>query len=1001
MRSLATCLLTFILACPIAGCGDDGGSANPDAGIDAAGDPDAAPVVCLATEPFTWPVTQEPVAITPNAAWKNQVSTSDDPFLSGWSPDEIRWIKFAILLKDPTKVYFQNSNEYQFHYDFATQFLDPFSGMSRAEFDDVSLKEQGQRVVLGALLIPQRDGLNEVGVQLVGHDPYHPEMVKTLVDLVKANVTTPAGTNVFYMPTFEQNAATQACADWYTNNGIQLGAVDRWLTENSCYSDGWGIGRLVFVPAAEIDSAYQAGTLKPTDILLTDGIPAEVPFVAGMLTTTPTTPNSHVAILARSYNVPFAHLADDAQTTAVQAMIGKDVLLRAYAGWEDCTVRIHDINGQIPAGHWTALLGLKAPPDLSIQPVTNLGSYSRSVTGLTNNDVRYFGGKATNFAYLRAAIPNNSPDAIAFSFDLWSEFLGQTMTSGKTLRQEIDDRLGGFTYPPNMTAIDSALGEVRAMIKNQTSFTSAQQSAIMSAISGFDANRKLRFRSSTNVEDTDHFVGAGLYDSYSGCRADDEDADEVGPSRCDPSKASERGIYRAIRKVYASFYNNNAFLERLRYGVDETKVGMALLVHYSFPDENELANGVATASRTEWSTGLELVTQKGAVSVANPSGGATPEQVSVYVNPPNVYPDLLQGSSLVPLGDTVMDWTADYETLSLLLVDVGDLYATRNPALNETFTLDFEYKKVAPAKLMVKQVRRLPRVDPNATWPTYLVNTPRRFCVWQIETSDPFANHRLKSEWNIETTSTWTNATTLQNSFYTSIGLTYLDGTSQSSLSGDPSSWAGAAHSYDGDKVADQFTIGTGADQRTFSLTMPVPTSVAKRESPVRTLDDHYVQVEVTYATPQPWIDWMGPTTTTSEFATLGPCPDDNVVTADTPKNEETMTIGGITVHTAYWWPKPPRGPTAGYTAPLHKWDQTTITGLTSSPIVLTGYYSQTYRPGHHNFANDYIFDPWLEPGISAATLSELQAANIRLLFINQSTELWVLTLDGQLQQRL
>ena len=79
----------------------------------------------------------------------------------------------------------------------------------------------------------------------------------------------------------------------------------------------------------------------------------------------------------------------------------------------------------------------------------------------------------------------------------------------------------------------------------------------------------------------------------------------------------------------------------------------------------------------------------------------------------------------------------------------------------------------------------------------------------------------------------------------------------------------------------------------------------------------------------------------------------------------------------------------------------TTITGLTTSPIVLTGYYSQTYRPQHHNFSNDYIFDPWLEPGISATTLNELQAANIRLLFISSSTEIWVLTLDGQLQQRM
>ncbi|NIP95546.1 MAG: hypothetical protein GWO24_19720, partial [Akkermansiaceae bacterium] len=67
--------------------------------------------------------------------------------------------------------------------------------------------------------------------------------------------------------------------------------------------------------------------------------------------------------------------------------------------------------------------------------------------------------------------------------------------------------------------------------------------------------------------------------------ADDTDGDEIGPSHCDPSKDNERGVFRAMRKVYASFYNLNAFIERLRHGVDESQVGMAILVHYSFPDE--------------------------------------------------------------------------------------------------------------------------------------------------------------------------------------------------------------------------------------------------------------------------------------------------------------------------------------------------------------------------------------------------------------------------------
>jgi phosphoenolpyruvate-protein kinase (PTS system EI component) len=66
----------------------------------------------------------------------------------------------------------------------------------------------------------------------------------------------------------------------------------------------------VFVTATNIRAAYANGMLRPTDILLTDGVPAELPYVAGIITFAAATPNSHVAILAQSYDVPFVFIAD-------------------------------------------------------------------------------------------------------------------------------------------------------------------------------------------------------------------------------------------------------------------------------------------------------------------------------------------------------------------------------------------------------------------------------------------------------------------------------------------------------------------------------------------------------------------------------------------------------------------------------------------------------------------------------------------------------------------
>jgi hypothetical protein len=57
---------------------------------------------------------------------------------------------------------------------------------------------------------------------------------------------------------------------------------------------------------------------------------------------------------------------------------------------------------------------------------------------------------------------------------------------------------------------------------------------------------------------------------------------------------------------------------------------------------------------------------------------------------------------------------------------------------------------------------------------------------------------------------------------------------------------------------------------------------------------------------------------------------------------------------------------------------QTRIEGLTSQPIVLTNYYSQTMAIYHLGGGAGFLLDPRVEPGISPAILAELQALDIR-----------------------
>jgi hypothetical protein len=91
---------------------------------------------------------------------------------------------------------------------------------------------------------------------------------------------------------------------------------------------------------------------------------------------------------------------------------------------------------------------------------------------------------------------------------------------------------------------------------------------------------------------------------------------------------------------------------------------------------------------------------------------------------------------------------------------------------------------------------------------------------------------------------------------------------------------------------------------------------------------------------------------------------------------------GGISIKTSFYWPSPPGGLAIGYTAPLVRWVETVIEGYAREAIVLHGYYSQSYRPEHHNFDEHFLFEPQLEPDLSREVLAELRDRNIRLIHV-------------------
>ena len=353
--------------------------------------------------------------------WKNQVLFATDAFAqTGLNTDQdaIRWVKFAILRDDPGRVFYQDGGRYLLHYQFATNRLPAFAGLSANEFDDVSLHLTNQQVLLGTVLFPPRPEIREYGIQFTGRDPYPPELVRTFFERVASSVVAPSDITPFYLPAFEQSEAALIDEAVFKEHGIRVSSVHRWVTSDQVYSVGWALGRLRVLSAAQIDAAYADGRLSPRDILVTDGVPAEVPFLAGLVTTVPATPNSHVAIIAQAYGIPFAYAAGGAAQARLAQLDGREVVLQATwrSGFAQVSI-IETGNGLSPAIR-DELLALKQPPRPSIQPMAAYGAVSASVDRLHADDIRFFGGKAAHFGLLRRLIPASCPEAVAFSFDL-------------------------------------------------------------------------------------------------------------------------------------------------------------------------------------------------------------------------------------------------------------------------------------------------------------------------------------------------------------------------------------------------------------------------------------------------------------------------------------------------------------------------------------------------------------------------------------------------------
>lgn len=680
--------------------------------------------------------------VGPGEAYLNELSSADDLARLSVAGGEVKYLA-PVLGKTPpspleARCYFQDMHVYEWH----LLFLRSFPGLEtlpNSAYTSMVLA-RGSRVLWGgsvrayASAIHPRTGKPGVIAYTVYSEALPGSL--TAADLVELDATLegciPFGRDLLvFVPgdvVQRQLVVTQAQA--LSDGDVDVLAPEQLRPGLSAesYVTGVGYGTLRIVPPNQIAINY-----GPRDILIAASAPNDISIVSGLVTRDPQNPHSHVNLRLAEKQVPSASVAAIYDNELVRTYAGKLVKLEVTAA----TVTLTPATLAEAEAFWESRRPTLPPLtwDLEVEGLKGFDT-------MRHEDAKAFGVKAANLGELYRFLPEENR-VVGFGIP-FAHYAAFAETPG--LKARIDGMLADPRMKTDAVFARAQLGALREAIED-TPFPAELLNALAVRMrevfgEGVDTTR-IRFRSSTNAEDLDVISGAGLYDSKSGCLADDLDGDSLGPSRCmhaderaflenelaarqaelaahpervwlveliddiDGDLKKEKPVARAVRKVWASLWNERAFQEREFYGLDHRHVFMGIAVEPSFVLET--ANVVAVTNLPSDDGALmRLVSQTGWLSVVRPEDPLAIAEVATafMTEAPPYYEDfeVLVGSSLVPSGETVLTGT-ELEVLAGLLrqVQVG-FEAEVYPDI-EPLRLDLEIKRTRDGRIVVKQAR--------------------------------------------------------------------------------------------------------------------------------------------------------------------------------------------------------------------------------------------------------------------------------------------------------
>jgi len=464
----------------------------------------------------------------------DKISVTYDPN----TPYALPHVMIVIDRKDNNKIYYVNKKRYSFHKDFVNG---TYLSLERGrEFFINNYLKPNRRFILGTLAY--QTPLRRWTFEFWEGDLIPAEQIQLAYDVINKTFFTAVA---FKPNSLRQDEASSA-----------LSGVQRVLQSDIAKEQAYqalniakGLGRIHIIP--KLDDHVEIGS---NEILVLDEVPVQLPPVAGIITSQPSTPLSHINLLAKGWGIPNAYIKNAKE------------LLKQYDGWwvsfetlrENYTIKRADMDQlrEYQRRQSQRLDLMKPRYSLAETRLLDL-SQQRARSSIA------FGGKSANLGEVMfARLPGIVvPAGFTIPFHYYDEFIKHN---------QLDDVIFGLLNDQKFVHDPAYRREQLVKLRQQmetAEFNPTLREKMLAKVRSEYAGKGLFVRSSSNSEDLPNFSGAGLYTTVPNVRGDQELVD-------------------AIRKVWASLWNFEAYEARERAGVDHSKIFMAVLLQEGINSES-------------------------------------------------------------------------------------------------------------------------------------------------------------------------------------------------------------------------------------------------------------------------------------------------------------------------------------------------------------------------------------------------------------------------------